>query len=650
MALPSDAEERESAGDFEGAALAYETRGDLARASELWEKACDYGAAARAALKAQLHARALILAGRVQDASIVEEIVIGATASPAAARDGALDAASLGFHRIAANVYLRLEDPAAAAPQFELAGDLLAAGRAFRAADEPRDASRCFERLLRTDPAHDEVRIELATLLLDHGRAEPALRHLQKITPDNPLRGRALPPLLSALRALDLDQAALAIDAEMSRLGVEPTATATATATDAAQSDVERVLFGRFVIAAEIAKTPTARVYRARDRITGNDVAVKVFAASSLQEAGRDALVRFEREARALGQLRHPAIVPLLHYLPSGPAVVLPWMVGGCLGRLLEREALSPARAVEIVRRVLSALGEAHRRGMLHRDIKPANVLLDEAGGAYLADFGTAHVSDAARTVTAGIVGTLAYMAPEQRAGAKATLKSDIYGAGAILWHALTGAPVGVRTSFLSDELTPAHIGIAQRLVGPEDERPVDTVAAIELLESISWPRAVPAALPKHVSQPPVEQPVLERLERGPGDAFTDTLLKREVRVLPSTEPLVRRARAFAAAGHVGLATPLKLDRATSTLWVEHFPAWTGPLDETAALWLRDALAALHATGTAHGAICVANVRASNGRPVLAFSEAQDGSMEDDRAALSGLTRTISGDTIRGSE
>src|SRR5206468_5219088 len=97
------------------------------------------------------------------------------------------------------------------------------------------------------------------------------------------------------------------------------------------------------------------------------------------------------------------------------------------------RGPVAPDRAAEIVARVLQALEAAHRRGIVHRDVKPANVLLDEVGGAYLADFGVAHLGDASSTATAGLLGTLRYMSPEQKMGTPATDRADVYAAGLVL-------------------------------------------------------------------------------------------------------------------------------------------------------------------------------------------------------------------------
>ena len=106
---------------------------------------------------------------------------------------------------------------------------------------------------------------------------------------------------------------------------------------------------------------------------------------------------------------------------------------------MLARGPIAPARAVEIAASVLSALGDAHRLGILHRDVKATNVLFDSAGAARLSDFGTAHAADASATVTAGDSGALATISPEQREGREATAQSDLFAIGVLLEEMLVG-------------------------------------------------------------------------------------------------------------------------------------------------------------------------------------------------------------------
>ena len=235
-------------------------------------------------------------------------------------------------------------------------------------------------------------------------------------------------------------------------------------------------IFGRYDVLREAASSPSARVLECIDVVRGERVAVKVFAAWDTHGSGRDALAHFEREVRTMRALDHPSVVPLRDYVPEGPAIVLAWMPGGTLERMLAATgALAPARAVEIASGVLAALGEAHRLGILHRDVKPANVLFDEAGGARLSDFGVAHLGDVSTTATAGVFGTLAYMSPEQREGRPATARSDVFAMGTILREMLTGerpapgAPPRVRPSEAHRELDRRHDAVVD---APHRRRP----------------------------------------------------------------------------------------------------------------------------------------------------------------------------------
>lgn len=620
---------------LEDAARLAEQSGMMERASELWERACHYDAAARAALAADDPPRALGLAARAGDAELEAAAIAALSTSPDAA-DVADQVAVLGHGAAAARLRLALGDAAGAARDFEGAGLSFDAARAYESAGDPKSAARCLELLLARDATHHAARLALGELLARHGKLDAAARTLQQVPAEAPERRRALSLLASTLVSLGLDAAARELAAELDQLGgpVELAAPSSA----AAPAGVERVLFGRYRVLADVATTPTARVYRALDRITGEEVAVKVFA-PGLRESGRDALVRFEREARALGQLRHPAIVPLRAYLPDGPAVVLRWMEGGSLADLLAESTLSPARAAEITLAVLGALGEAHRRGILHRDIKPANVLFDGAGAAHLADFGTAHVADSAVTVTAGVIGTLAYMAPEQRAGEPASVSSDVYGAGALFWHALTGGPPDAELGFLSDELGDPQRTIAERLIAPTAERPSDTVQARALIQSVSWPLSVPEERRAPAPERSAPEPSLRLIARAHG-AYEDRLLGRELHVLPADADTLARVVPFAKADHPGLASVLVHQPEPPGVWVEAVIGTTldAPLTPAERHWLEQALAALHRAGGAHGAVDRAHVVRRGGCLVLRFPSAAAGaSAADDLAALERL-------------
>jgi len=158
------------------------------------------------------------------------------------------------------------------------------------------------------------------------------------------------------------------------------------------------------------------------------------------------ARLRVRREAAVLATLDHPAIVRLLDVVDDGDDVVLvmPYLGGGTLADRVYAEGPMPGPAVNLLAdQLFGALAAAHRAGIVHRDIKPANVLFDDAGRAYLADFGVATMRDATSGLTATevVVGTPEFMAPEQARGERATPASDVFSLGATLRFAATGTP-----------------------------------------------------------------------------------------------------------------------------------------------------------------------------------------------------------------
>jgi eukaryotic-like serine/threonine-protein kinase len=609
----------ESSDRLEEAAELAERHALFGDAAALWERVCRFDRAARGALRAGDFDAALVLASRARDGELVSAVARAVSTDLQTARRAAQRAALSGHAGAAAAVYLAIGDAARAALEFEAGGLLVEAAAAHQRAGDVRAAARCLERRIAEAPADAAARLALGRLFAHARRGERALEHLQVIPASAPEYARALPLLHRLLLELDVGSGAAEVERELNRLGLEPEPAHLAST--GATGEPEQLLFGRYRVNRVVATTPTARVYQALDVIENELVAVKLFAGAALLEVGRDALLRFEREALVLGQLSHRAIVPLHAYLPAGPAVVLRWMEGGSLAELLEHQTLSPARAVEITSAVLSALAEAHRRGILHRDIKPANVLFDATGAAHLADFGTAHVSDAAATVTAGVIGTLAYMAPEQRAGAPATIQSDVYGAGALLWPALTGGPPAEQRPFLSAELGAAQRSAASRLLASELERPADALAARAVLGALSWPRQAPDARPEPRAREIAQRPAAERVVAREAGRQFDRLLERELYVMFADPALLARALPFARADHPLLPAVLAYHTDRSELWVEYVagPPLGRSLHPDERTALGEALRALHAAGGYHGRIDRDHVVERGGYPALRF-------------------------------
>jgi serine/threonine protein kinase/alpha-tubulin suppressor-like RCC1 family protein len=202
-------------------------------------------------------------------------------------------------------------------------------------------------------------------------------------------------------------------------------------------------LEGDYEIIRELGRGGTAIVYLARERATGEEVAIKLIRAKYIED--EEAVTRFAREARFVAQLDHPNIVAVHRVLdlgPSGTALVMAHVPGRTLKQVIKEQGrLSVRRTEEVLRGVTKALGAAHAMGIIHRDVKPENIFIDAKGHALLADFGLARsMSNDTHLTMAGVaIGTPAYMAPEQIDGNDLDARGDIYSLGLVTWEMLTG-------------------------------------------------------------------------------------------------------------------------------------------------------------------------------------------------------------------
>ncbi len=214
--------------------------------------------------------------------------------------------------------------------------------------------------------------------------------------------------------------------------------------------------FGDYELIDEIARGGMGIVYRARQLSLNRMVAIKMILDGPLARSGF--VARFQIEAEAAAQLNHPNIVPIYEIgeYEGRHFFSMELLEGGNLADEMPHRSLPPgAKAAESLERqreiaqlvaaVAQGVHHAHQRGILHRDLKPANILFDTDGGPHVTDFGLAKLveEDTALTQTGSLLGTPAYMAPEQAAGdsAPVTTVADVYSLGAILYHLLTGRP-----------------------------------------------------------------------------------------------------------------------------------------------------------------------------------------------------------------
>jgi serine/threonine-protein kinase len=199
---------------------------------------------------------------------------------------------------------------------------------------------------------------------------------------------------------------------------------------------------GLYEVKSELGRGGMATVYRAYDPRFEREVAVKVLP-SELLHADPQFRLRFEREAKIIAQLEHSAIVPVYDVgeADGQPYFVMRYMNGGSLSDRIKAGVMSVEEAARILGIIAPGLDEAHSKGIVHRDIKPSNILFDKRDIPYISDFGIAKLSQAqAGNVTgSAIIGTPAYMAPEQAQGDEIDGRADIYALGIILYEMVTG-------------------------------------------------------------------------------------------------------------------------------------------------------------------------------------------------------------------
>ncbi len=281
---------------------------------------------------------------------------------------------------------------------------------------------------------------------------------------------------------------------------------------------------GRYEIKSELGRGGMAAVYLASDPRFKREVAIKILPPQLLSDPVYRA--RFEREAQMIAALEHPAIVPVYDYGEEEGQLylVMRYMPGGSLADKLKNGTLPPAEIVHIIARITSALDQVHARGIIHRDLKPGNILFDQYSDAYLSDFGIARLTEATTTLTgAAIVGTPAYMSPEQARGdSDIDGRSDLYAVGAIIFQMLSGklpyestTPLGLAMKHITDPV-PSIVQVRPDLP-PTYDRVIETAMAKDPTHRFQTGLELSNALDtvtKEITSPPPPAP---QLETSPG-------------------------------------------------------------------------------------------------------------------------------------
>ncbi|MET9956779.1 serine/threonine-protein kinase [Streptomyces sp. NPDC006339] len=233
---------------------------------------------------------------------------------------------------------------------------------------------------------------------------------------------------------------------------------------------------GRYRLDELLGRGGAADVYEGEDLRLRRPVAVKVFR----PDGAADTEERFDTEGRLLAQLQHPGLITVYDCGRDDgtPYLVMELVRGTTLRRRIAEAALTPAEACRIGAALASALAHVHRAGVVHRDVKPANILLDETGAPRLTDFGISRLlGTTAQTATGALVGTAAYMAPEQVLGRGAGPAADVYSLGLVLIESIKGE--------LEYDGAPLEAAIA-RLHRPPVIPPDIPAAVVELLEAMT--------------------------------------------------------------------------------------------------------------------------------------------------------------------
>ncbi|MFH0176832.1 Stk1 family PASTA domain-containing Ser/Thr kinase [Streptomyces cacaoi] len=274
---------------------------------------------------------------------------------------------------------------------------------------------------------------------------------------------------------------------------------------------VGQLLDGRYRVEARIAVGGMATVYRAVDTRLDRVLALKVMHPALAADGAF--VERFIREAKSVARLAHPNVVQVFDQGADGSYVYLAMeYIAGCTLRdvLRERGALQPRAALDILEPVLAALGAAHRAGFVHRDMKPENVLIGDDGRVKVADFGLVRSVDTVTSTTGAVLGTVAYLAPEQieQPGA-ADPRVDVYACGVVLYEMLTGekphdgdSPAIVLYKHLHEDVPPPSALVpgmpfeldelvASATARTPDVRPYDAVALLGQVREARAPLSV---------------------------------------------------------------------------------------------------------------------------------------------------------------
>jgi serine/threonine-protein kinase len=319
-----------------------------------------------------------------------------------------------------------------------------------------------------SDPLHSaDIDLRLATLIeeLQQSLQQGDIQHVEALCQDHPDLETDLRELWAALVAATIAGEQFRLQDENLEQHLSPF---NSVATLSWQFNLP-VTQGDFELTEELGRGGMGVVYRAHQISLDREVALKMILPERLNEP--EHVERFQQEAEAAAQLDHPSIISVYEVgkFAEQPFFCMQFVAGQTIGEIGQKQAFEQRQSAAMLLEVSEAIQYAHRRGVLHRDLKPSNIMVDRDGKTYVTDFGLAKrfTHDHAITQTGAILGTPAYMAPEQASGGRGStgVHTDIYALGAILYFMVTGrppfsaaTPVETVLLVLDQEVTPPRV------------------------------------------------------------------------------------------------------------------------------------------------------------------------------------------------